>query len=165
MTEEERERAVRLQAAIDRIKAQILAAKPDAGPDEVGGLFDAYGSAVWVPSRPAGVDFSAWGAWEVWEHQEPVSGGLRPTGDWVAWDSSTGSPGRQLGFSNKSVLSAREQAEMMAVLQNGGCRTRVVTAAGGFSSSRMKFEHVRSLVEERMALMGAGQPAVAGEVS
>lgn len=149
--------AERLQAAVNTVKAKILADVPTAGDALAGGLFDAYGSVAWTPSRPAGVDFSAWGNWEVWEHQRPNAGRLEPTGDWVAWDSVSG---QQIGFSDKAVMTAKHQAEMMALMMNDGRRTRVVPASGGFSASRLVYENVKAMVDARVAtLSGDALPA------
>lgn len=159
MTPEQEAQARRLQAAVEVVSRKILADKPNATENEVGGLFDAYGSAGWKPSRPASLDFSSWGDWEAWEHQEPIPGGLRSTGDWVAWHAPSG---QQIGFCDKSLLSARHQAEMMAVLQNGGRRTRVVPAGGGFGASALRIEDVQRQVEPTEKLLAARMGAPGG---
>lgn len=142
-----------MQAGINHVKAKILAAVPSAGEGEVGGLFDAYGSATWAPSRAAKMDFSAWGRWEAWEHQEILLGTPRVTGDWVAWDSSSG---QQIGFATKEKLSAREQAEMMAVFLNEGGQTRVVSASGSFRKSGLKHADVAKELAPRLRALKGG---------
>jgi len=164
-TAEQIEEARRVQAGIDQVAAKIKAAVPSAGAGECGGLFDAYGSVEWKPSRPAGIDFSAWGDWEAWEHQRPMLGELVPSGDWVAWNSASGSPGQQIGFSDKEALSARQQAEMMAVICNAGAKTRVVAASGSFSASALRFRDIAPEVNRRVnALVGEGPPVGEGPV-
>ena len=154
LTPEEEARARRMQAGVDHITSKILAACPSAGSAQTGGLFDSYGSAVWTPSRAAGLDFSAWGTWEAWEHQEIILGSPRPTGDWVAWDSATGA---QIGYGSKTALSGRAQAEMTAVMMNEGRKTRVVSASGSFRASALKYSNVAAEVDPRTAALRGGQ--------
>lgn len=137
------------ERSVDHVAALILRDKPDASAEEIGGLFDAYGGASWNPVRASGIDFSAWGRWEAWEHCEYRDGRAEPTGDWVAWDASTGVPGLQRGFSQKSVKGARWQAESLAVYMNEGRATRVVSLLGA-SASAMSYQDVRALIEKRI---------------
>jgi hypothetical protein len=127
----------RLQAAVERIKANILAAQPDAAPTLYGGILDAYGSVEWTPSRMEGADFSSWGDWEAWEHQKPDGPRLVPTGDWAVWHAPTG---QIIGFPGPN---ARFKAEGFALFANEGKKTRVVPAAGGFQRSFMDYETIR----------------------
>lgn len=133
-----------LQASVDHIRELILAAQPDADPNCVGGIFDAYGEARWTPSRPAGVDFSSWGVFEVWEHQEQVPGALKPSGAWAVWNAETG---EWIAFNDKPHLTAREQAELTAAMCNAGKPTRVVEANGGWSRSMVDFGEVQAVAE------------------
>jgi hypothetical protein len=133
-----------LQASVDRIREMILAAQPEADPNTMGGLFDAYGSAEWTPSRPEGFPDAAWGPIEVWEHQEPVAGGLKPSGLWACWDAPSG---QYIVINPGPFLSSREQAELSAVTTNGGKRTRVVEASGAWSASTMDYAEVRAAAD------------------
>ena len=139
-------------AEIDRVAALIKARVPDAGPGLAGGALDAYGSSRWTPARSPSLNYSAWGPWEAWAHCEvdnesvvpavhPVGRAAWPTGDWVAWDSSTG---QTLGF--PAGQNALRKAEMMAVLQNEGKPTRIVFADGSFRESRLDYEVLRAQV-------------------
>jgi hypothetical protein len=131
-------------ASVSRIRELILAAQPDADPNLVGGLFDAYGSAEWTPSRPEGADFSAWGPVEVWEHQEPVPGGLKPSGYWAVWDADSN---MHLVINPGPHLTSREQAELAAVTTNRGKRTRIVEASGAWSASMVDYNEACAVQE------------------
>jgi hypothetical protein len=65
--------------------------------------------------------------------------GAVPTGGWLSWNSAV--PDQILGVP-ASATNARKKAEMMAVIQNGGKRTRVVLANGEASASEMVFADV-----------------------
>lgn len=138
------------QGNIGVVSELILSANPGAGSGEVGGLFDGYGAAVWAPQRDPKTDHSAWGRYEVWEHMVPslVPGiaGLVASGDWACWDSVTREA--QL-FISKSVLTAKQQAEMQAVYHNEGKPTRVV---GGclVRASCLEYVAVRAQVDGRL---------------
>lgn len=135
------------EASVDHVACLIRRDKPDAGPNELGGIFDAYGSATWNPQRDPKIDWSRWGRWEAWEHAVYKDGRAVPTGDWVAWDSESG---QQIGFSDKSRYSARRQAEMLAVLHNGELATTRVVSMLGFGASVLKYREVRTEVERRI---------------
>lgn len=138
------------QSNIGIVSELILSANPGAGSSEIGGLFDGYGSVTWAPHRDPETDHSAWGRYEVWEHMVPSStpgiAGLVASGDWACWDSVTREA--QL-FITKSVLSAKQQAEMQAVYHNGGLPTRVV---GGclVRASCLEYAAVRAQVDGRL---------------
>jgi hypothetical protein len=138
------------QGNIGVVSNLILSANPGAGEGEIGGLFDGYGQAVWAPHRDPSTDHSAWGRYEVWEHMVPSTvpgvAGLVASGDWACWDSMTREA--QL-FITKSVLTAKQQAEMQAVYHNGGLPTRVI---GGclVRASCLEFEAVRAQVDGRL---------------
>lgn len=135
------------ERSVEFVSTLILRDKPDATGDEIGGMFDAYGAASWNPQRAAGVNWSAWGRWEAWEHCKYEGGRVVATGDWVAWDTASG---QQIGFSDKSRYSARRQAQMLAVYHNGaGAVTRVVSVLG-FGASSLKFSEVQAEIESRI---------------
>lgn len=145
-----------LEASVNHIRELILEAQPGADPNVVGGLFDAYGSAQWTPSRPAGMDFSSWGPCEVWEHQEPVPGGLKPSGLWAVWDSDSNG---YVVINPGPFLTSREQAELAAVTTNRGKRTRIVEASGAWSASAVDYDEataVQELAEMRHAEAAQG---------
>jgi hypothetical protein len=132
----DQERAQRLAMAIQHIKSKILAVEP--GSSDVGGIFDAYGEAIWTPSRAPGLDFSSWGDWEAWEHQrqkEGHPGELEPSGEWVCWHAPTG----QYFAYTKFYGNPRSCAETFCVGMNAsGKRTRVVMANGSWRASAVK---------------------------
>lgn len=136
----------RSESALSHVSSLILRDQPDAGPELVGGIFDAHGDAKWNPQRDPNIDWSRWGRWEAWEHCVYSRGRATPTGDWVAWDSVTG---QQIGFSDKARYSARRQAEMLAVHQNEGLATRVVSLLGA-GISALKHRDVRAEIEKRI---------------
>ncbi len=96
------------------------------------GELDLKGGGTWAPCRDPKADWSDWGRYEAWEHRAMKEIPERnvvapvPTGDWILWDSRTG---QQIGFGDKAAMTARQQAEMLAVLANEGDRTRVVAGA------------------------------------
>lgn len=122
------------------------------------GELDLKGLGTWAPTRGPAEDDAGWGRWEAWEDckmvERPELGVVRPepTGGWVAWDSATG---QQLGFNNQLHKTARQQAEMMAVLQNDGAPTRVVPHQGGVVASDLDLTAVRAEVEAAIARMTA----------
>lgn len=153
MSEEEAlERSRRLlaqsEASVDLVSELIRRDQPDADENVLGGIFDAHGSASWAPQRDPKINWSRWGRWEAWEHCVVVEPGKTAlSGDWVAWDALTG---QQIGFGDKSLYSARRQAEMLAVYQNGaGVATRVVSTLGA-GASALKFREVRGEIERRV---------------
>jgi hypothetical protein len=133
-----------LQSRVDHIRDLILKAQPDADENCVGGFFDGYGSAEWKPTRLEGFPDAAWGPVEVWEHQEPVAGGLKPSGLWACWDAPSG---QYIVINPGPFLSSREQAELSAVTTNGGKRTRVVEVSGAWSASTMDYAEVRAAAD------------------
>lgn len=111
------------------------------------GCLQMHGSASWAPVRAEG-DWSAWGAWEAWEECsiERVNNGTAvgpvPTGGWIVWHAPSG---QQFGFP-RAATNGRKKAEMMAVVQNGGKPTRVVTASGDAVASSLEFAEVAAQV-------------------
>jgi len=109
------------------------------------GCLQLHGSASWAPVRDPNGDWSEWGAWEVWEEcaigrvNDGKAIGAVPTGGWLSWNSAV--PDQILGVPAKAT-NARKKAEMMAVIQNGGKRTRVVMANGEASASELVFADV-----------------------
>ncbi len=144
-----RELLEKTEESVDLVSSLILRDHPDAGPAELGGMFDAHGAGSWNPQRDPKVDFSLWGHWECWEHCVYEGGRVVASGDWVAWDASTGVPGQQIGFGDKSIYTARQQAERMAVYQNAGRATRVVSVIGA-SASALAYQEVRAEIETRI---------------
>jgi len=147
----------RLMAGVAQIRENILAKQPDATGAEVGGLFDAYGEAVWKPSRDPAQDYSRWGRWEAWQFQKPAELGARLEAQpsWVVWDSESG---QVIGFEPGRGGNARYKAEVFAVALNDGKPTRVVPAAGGFAMAGIGFAEARALIAdaEAKALEAAG---------
>lgn len=144
------------------VEGLIRARIPDAGPDVVGGLMDAYGSSVWAPTRSPSIDYSAWGDWEAWEHcaidqksiipaSNPVAPGPVPTGDWVAVNMKN--PAQQIGYPSPNAVT---KAEMFAVMRNEGKPTRVVSSNGSFRESALDYEKVKARVEAEIARFPSG---------
>lgn len=141
------EQMARLKASVARVRDLILAKQADAGPDVVGGLFDAYGEAKWAPFRDPAYDYSRWGDWEVWQFQREAEQGasLVPQKSWVVWNAET----KQLfGFEPGKADNARYKAEVFAVHLNEGKPTRVVPAAGGFAMASVSYAEAHALVTE-----------------
>ena len=109
---------------------------------------DMKGGAEWAPRRNPKGDYSKWGTCEVWlccrigKVNECTTGPI-PTGDWCCWNTETG---HIMGFSNKEKLSAQQQAEIFAVLQNEGKPTRVVNPFGGVTTSSYTLREVQTLL-------------------
>jgi len=109
---------------------------------------DLKGGAVWSPLRNPKGDYSKWGVCEVWLNcrigkiNECTTGPI-PTGDWICWNTVTG---HIMGFVNKQALSAQQQAEIFAVLQNNGKPTRVVNPFGSVTQSSYTLKQVEKLL-------------------
>jgi hypothetical protein len=109
---------------------------------------DLKGGAVWAPARNPKGDYSRWGVCEVWLNcrigkiNECTTGPI-PTGDWICWNTATG---HIMGFVNKQHLSAQQQAEIFAVLQNEGKPTRVVNPFGDITTSNYTLAQVERLL-------------------
>ena len=150
-TADEQEFVQKTEANIAVVSDLILAANPGAGHTELGGVFDGYGQAVWAPARNPKIDYSSWGRWEVWEEKVPHTIGgvstLVGTGAWACWDSETREA--QI-FSDKSVLTGKQQAEWQAVYWNEGKPTRVVDGCLVYESC-LAYEMVKARVDGRMA--------------
>jgi len=117
---------------------------------------DLKGGAKWTPSRNPKVDYSKWGPCEAWlycriEHINPCLVGPVPTGDWVFWNSQTG---MIMGFSNKAALTAQQQAEILAVSQNGGMPTRVVNPFGVAVASKYTLKEIEKLLQPALKDFG-----------
>lgn len=110
---------------------------------------DMKGGAEWSPSRNPKTDYSKWGPCEVWlycriEHINPCLVGPVPTGDWIFWNSQTG---QIMGFSDKALLTAQQQAEILAVSQNQGMPTRVVNPFGSVTESKYTLREVEKMMQ------------------
>jgi len=117
------------------------------------GCLTLQGGATWAPVRDPNGDWSAWGDWECWEECsiERVNGGAAvgpvPTGVWLTWHA----PSKQVFGTPPGTTNARKKAEMMAVIQNAGKRTRVVPAGGDASASELDFAKLAVQVGAEMA--------------
>jgi hypothetical protein len=115
------------------------------------GCLTVHGSATWAPVRGAG-DFSEWGDWECWEEcaigpcNNGTAVGPYATGGWIAWHAPSG---QQLGTPS-TATNARKKAEMMAVIQNAGKRTRVVLMNGDAVASDIEFGPLAAKVGAEM---------------
>jgi hypothetical protein len=109
---------------------------------------DMKGGAEWAPRRNPKVNYAKWGVCEVWlfcrigKINECTVGPV-PTRDWVCWNSETGFT---MGFVDKEKLSAQQQAEIFAVLQNGSKPTRVVNPFGSVATSKYTLREVEKLL-------------------
>lgn len=109
---------------------------------------DMKGGATWAPTRNPKVDYSKWGTCEVWlfcrigKINECTTGPV-PTKDWVCWNTVSG---QLMGFVDKEKLSAQQQAEIFAVLQNEGKPTRVVNPFGIVTTSKYTLREVEKLL-------------------
>lgn len=110
---------------------------------------DMKGGAEWAPSRNPKADYSQWGPYEAWLYCRigkinPCLVGPVPTGDWICWNSQTG---QIMGFTNKSTLTAQQQAEILAVSQNQGKPTRVVNPFGAVTASVYTLREVEKMLQ------------------
>lgn len=95
-----------------------------------------------VQFTPTPGDAERWGRWECWRDckegiLENGTVGLVPTGDWIAWDSLSGTT---IGFPQCT------SAEQLCALQNDSKPTRVVDPFVGESASRWTQEQVEKLL-------------------
>lgn len=79
------------------------------------------GGASWAPFVDPTFDYSGFGPWEAWQYLKcgelpDGSVGAYPTGDWIAWNRETG---MQMGFTDKALMTAREQARTLCQIENG----------------------------------------------
>jgi hypothetical protein len=125
------------------------------------GCLNLHGNATWAPVRDPRADWSEWGDWEVWEECAigPVNDGKAigaiPTGGWLSWNSAV--PDQILGVP-ASTTNVRKKAEIMAVIQNAGKRTRVVLANGEASASELVFGEIAAKVGAEMERLRAETP-------
>lgn len=117
---------------------------------------DLKGGAEWAPLRNPKKDYSKWGRYEAWQYckigkiNECLVGPV-PTGDWIFWDSMAAPGQGQLGFATRSVLTAQQQAEILAVSQNQGKPTRVVYMSGECEASKYTLKDAQRIFGPALA--------------
>jgi hypothetical protein len=126
------------------------------GANMFGGLV-LGGHATWAPVRGPG-DWSEWGPWEVWEEcrigsvNDGKAIGPIPTGAWLIWNSAQP---EQMGGVPASQSNGRLKAELWAVLQNGGKKTRVVPHGSQPSASSLDYHETLAKVGAEMERLSA----------